>query len=175
MKKLNLGCGNDVKEGWVNVDREISPLGVEFYDIDKSNPQIIDNTFDLVFANHILEHAKDLPLTIRELYRISKSNCEWQIIAPYFSNPSYYNDPTHHSRFALDTFHYYEDNSLFNYDCFTLVVLKKKLMFMGNKGFMKSRAWWIDWIFNISPITYQRFFSYWIPCTEIHYKIKVIK
>ena len=52
--KLNLGCGNDLKEGYVNVDI-VDYGGNTIHDINKFPYPFEDNTFDEVLASHVLE------------------------------------------------------------------------------------------------------------------------
>ena len=54
--KLNLGCGNDIKEGWVNMDY-IGAEGVDVvHNLNRLPYPFPDNTFDSILASHVLEH-----------------------------------------------------------------------------------------------------------------------
>lgn len=91
MKKLNLGCGEDYKEGWVNAD-----IGNTFkkdveVDLHKLPLPFEDNTFDYIFTAHVLEHLDYnkiggtlVPLII-ELHRILKPNGRLEIRVPHVS------------------------------------------------------------------------------------------
>lgn len=49
---MNLGCGPDIKEGWVNVDI-VSYEGIEFWDIVRNVvPKNWENYFDYILVNH---------------------------------------------------------------------------------------------------------------------------
>ena len=53
--KLHLGCGNIIIEGWVNLD--IQPgIGVDIVDDASTLSMIDDNSCDMIYACHILEH-----------------------------------------------------------------------------------------------------------------------
>ena len=55
MKKLNLGCGDDHKKGWINCDirKEVNPDVV--VDLTKKL-RFKDNSIDEVLMKHVLEH-----------------------------------------------------------------------------------------------------------------------
>ena len=62
MLKLNVGCGWECKDGWLNVDntekwqRENYPITF----MDATKPwQYEDNTFDYILSEHMIEHIED--------------------------------------------------------------------------------------------------------------------
>ena len=52
-KKLNLGCGKDIKGGYINLD-VVDYGGNMIHDINTFPYPFEDNTFDEIFASHIL-------------------------------------------------------------------------------------------------------------------------
>ena len=73
MKKLNVGCGDDIKEGYTNLDF-VKLGGVDVvHDLNKFPWPFKDNTFDRVYASHVLEHVDDLIKIMKEIQRISKN------------------------------------------------------------------------------------------------------
>ena len=66
-RKLQLGCGRDNLEGFLNTD----VLGTIPIDITKKLP-IKDNTFDLIYSCHVIEHIyrKQFINFLKESYRI---------------------------------------------------------------------------------------------------------
>lgn len=67
--KLNIGCGTDYKEGWINIDNNsdhnISKLDLNW---DLRNPlPFADNSVDFIFNEHFIEH-----LTVEEAQRVIK-------------------------------------------------------------------------------------------------------
>lgn len=63
--KLNLGSGNDEKQGYLNYDREV--------DLNKKL-KFKDNSIEEVLLYHVLEHLNDPEFTIEELDRILKKD-----------------------------------------------------------------------------------------------------
>lgn len=85
MKKLNLGCGEIKKEGYVNVDWQSLTNPDVAHDLNSLPYPFPDNSFDIIEAFHVLEHL-DKPFAImKELHRISKPGGKVIIKVPHFS------------------------------------------------------------------------------------------
>lgn len=97
--KLNLGCGLNKIQGFVNVDK-----------FDTCNPDIVmdleatpwsfeDNSVDEILLNHCLEHiGQDVDIffsVVKELYRVCKPGAKIQINVPHPRHDNFINDPTH--------------------------------------------------------------------------------
>lgn len=80
--KLNLGCGKDIQDGFVNIDLFSENPSVVNMDIRKLN--IEDNSVDLIYANDILEHFSHRETTsiLTEWARVLKPNSEIIIRCP---------------------------------------------------------------------------------------------
>ena len=114
MAKLNLGCGTDVRKGYVNVDI-IKRDGVDVvHDLNKFPYPFPKNHFEEIHASHLLEHVDDVLKVMEELYRILKPNGILTAIVPYFSSSGAFQDPTHKHFFADDTTKYYFVNNGYN-------------------------------------------------------------
>ena len=87
--KLNVGCGYDHREGYVNLDR-VMIKGVNcVFDLDSGdNLPFPDNTFDEILAFHILEHITDMGFVMKELYRVLKPDGQLIIRYPYYTHPN---------------------------------------------------------------------------------------
>jgi predicted SAM-dependent methyltransferase len=63
--KLHLGCGENVLEGWVNVDIGIDDPRVTSGDVRNLDPIADDGTVSQIYACHVLEHvprADEIPV-----------------------------------------------------------------------------------------------------------------
>lgn len=69
--KLNLGCGNDIRKGWINLDLYMHD-GVDVsHDLNELPLPFDDNSFNVILCKNILEHIIYFPL-MSELHRILK-------------------------------------------------------------------------------------------------------
>ncbi len=108
IRKVNLGCGNDARPGYVNVD--IAPLpGVEVV-ADLSHPlwPFTDNAFEEILLINVLEHLPDVVRPVEELWRISKPGAKIHVRVPYWNCYQSAADPTHRHRFHQSTFDFFD-------------------------------------------------------------------
>lgn len=85
MKKLNLGCGKDTREGFINLDFRENQ-GVDIVCDIKDGLPFKNGELDFIFAQDIIEH---FPLDytdtlIKELYRVLKKGGEIEAQVPNF-------------------------------------------------------------------------------------------
>jgi len=126
--KLNLGCGKDIRKGYINLD--ISELrGVNVvHNLEKFPYPFKSNTFDEVVCEHTLHFLTNLIKAMEEIHRISKPGAKIKIIVPYYHSRAAHQDPLTKRFFTLDTFDYFIKNSKFNYySKSTFIITKKKL------------------------------------------------
>ena len=97
--RLNLGCGNKIKKGFLNVDKYNTFSPDKVMDLEVFPWDIASNVADYVLLNHVFEHLgqdSDTFLKImQELYRICKPNATIQINVPHPLSESFRTDPTH--------------------------------------------------------------------------------
>ena len=84
--KLNLGCGPDRKEGYVNVDKFQQYNPDQLADLNEFPYPWDDNSVDEVFMSHILEHLDDQQKVLEEIYRILKKGGKLKLIYPFWNN-----------------------------------------------------------------------------------------
>jgi len=106
---LNLGCGTDYHEGWVNVDKGSCRKDVE-HDLEVFPWPFQDSSVDFVLIQHIFEHfkPKNFISIMRELYRIGKNGSEIAIISPHAGSDNYWTDPTHQMPLTVRTFDFFD-------------------------------------------------------------------
>ena len=81
LKKLNIGCGCHPISGFYNVDLVKYPGVDQKIDLSETLPWP-DNTWDIIYASHVLEHISNLYSLIEELLRISKPGAYWEVHSP---------------------------------------------------------------------------------------------
>jgi SAM-dependent methyltransferase len=108
MKKLHLGCGHDIKAGWVNHD--LSPLpGVDIvHDLNRFPWPFQDAEFSEVWMKDVLEHLPDTIAVMEELYRITAPGAKVYIAVPYWNSFESITDPTHKRSFNELTFEFFD-------------------------------------------------------------------
>lgn len=83
--KLNLGCGEFKKPGYINVDYySVSEPDIR-HDLNQFPYPFEDDLFSLIEADHLLEHLENPFKVVRELHRISKNEGLTHLKMPHFS------------------------------------------------------------------------------------------
>ncbi len=95
MRKLNFGCGNDIREEWDNVDIQKSNKLTKSFDFNKFPYPIKENTYEYIFLKNVLEHLEEPDKVIDELRRICKKDAIIEIIVPHYTNKGAYSDMQH--------------------------------------------------------------------------------
>ena len=175
MKKLNLGCGYKKLTWYVNLDLlELDWVDV-VHNMEEFPYPFDDNAFDEIFAEHNFEHINDLEHLMREIYRIWKNWALLKVEVPYYTCNSAFADPTHKRFFTYRTMNYFCNHFYFNDLNFELVDVR--IHFFSNKWFLKSD--WLniifDFLINLFPNIYERFFAWIFPSSEIHYLLRIKK
>jgi len=173
--KLHLGCGNDLRKGYVNCDisKEVNPDKI--IDLEKKLP-FKDNSVDEILANHVFEHVENFVPLMHEIFRVCKKNAKIEIRVPFYSSWGQYNDPTHVRFFSPFTFNYFREGNYShevggNADMFKI----KKVKLNYGVGSSSKLNFLFNPIINISHRFYCRFFSWIFPCSEIYYELRVLK
>lgn len=138
-KKLNLGCGKKIKEGWVNLD-SVDLSGVDVvHDIEKLPLPFGDGEFDEIICDNILEHVEYIPV-LRDLYRILKPGGQLKIRVPHFSSHTSFGDPTHRKFFSSITFEFFVNNARFQKEYYFDFHFSK-ITYLKIKFFKKGLFW----------------------------------
>jgi predicted SAM-dependent methyltransferase len=97
--KLNLGCGFDKREGWLNVDNFPECAPDRLLDIEKTPWDLPTNGFDEILMKHVLEHVgaqfDGFAAVMRELYRVLAPGGLLEIHVPHVRHDTFWSDPTH--------------------------------------------------------------------------------
>jgi SAM-dependent methyltransferase len=113
--KLDIGCGNHKREGFVGID--IAPGDQVDYvlDIEKDRLPFDDDSVDHVFSNHTFEHILSPQNILREIVRVCKHDALVEIWTPYLKSNdafllghySFYNESIYkHICFEYDDFYF---------------------------------------------------------------------
>lgn len=95
--KLNLGCGKNHKEGYINVDKFGEPD--LRHDLESFPWPWEDSSISEILLIHVLEHLGQDTETylniIKEIYRVCKDRAMVHIAVPHPRHDDFINDPTH--------------------------------------------------------------------------------
>jgi len=121
--KLNIGCGYEKKEGFINLDKakEVKPDIV--CNIEEGLP-FPDNHFKYIYSEHCLEHIRPdkWKFVLNEIARVSKDGCVLELLLP-FDNMATRTNCDHYRTFGFMSFdplmvgggrEYYSDLKLTN-------------------------------------------------------------
>ena len=109
-RRLHLGCGRDIREGWINLDASSLPGVAVVADLDdcRNTPlPLADGSIDEFFGNHVLEHLKNPLPFMQELHRVAGAGAKAVFSVPYGSSDDADADPTHVRRYFVNSFHYF--------------------------------------------------------------------
>ena len=85
VKKLQLGAGGNILQGWLNTDYQPMTSAVHQLDASTRFP-FEDNTFDYVYSEHMIEHLSFAQgqVMLSETYRVLKPGGRFRLTCPDF-------------------------------------------------------------------------------------------
>jgi len=141
--KLNIGCGQDIRSDFINVDMFYLP-GVDVVHDARIFPwPFKDNEATEIVLIHILEHLPDTIRTMEEIYRISKNEGKVKIFVPLWNSDDFVTDPTHIKMFGVKTFNFF-DPRLFEH--------KKRAYYSGAKFHIEKKIFTFKILNRYYPI-----------------------
>lgn len=184
--KLNLGSGEFLKEGFVNVDYYSNSTPDISHDLNQTPYPFEDNYFELVEADHVLEHLMDPFRVMGEIYRICAPGAIIHIRVPHFSRGFTHAD--HKRGFDVTFPYYFNPKFLPGYQRIPLELVKMRLTWFAQpymkRSVMPTPLVWIgqgigmviDLFANLSPWLCSRLWCYWVGgFEEIEYVFRVNK
>jgi len=116
---LNVGCGSDLRVGWVNLDKKVfDPRGVEF-DLDaipQNKLPFADGTVCRILMSHVIEHLNNPLPVLEELWRVAVNGCELVVRVPHGGNDEAWIDPTHTRPYFPRSFNYFGQPKYHKFD-----------------------------------------------------------
>ncbi|WP_281238414.1 class I SAM-dependent methyltransferase [Flavobacterium praedii] len=173
--KLNIGCGNDIKEGFVNLDITQLP-GVDVVcDIENSLLPFENETFEYIMCIDVLEHV-DYPKVLKEIHRVLKPEGIVEIRVPHFTSSNNYIDPTHKRMFSFRTFDFFVNNTRYNrnyyFDFQFSELLFSKITFMNKNPLNWPFLIWVNANKTTQKIYEETFLRSIAPAYNVEVKLK---
>lgn len=101
-----MGCGHDIRTGWVNLDAKHLPGVDVVHDLDQGPLPFVDASFDEIDCCDVLEHT-DVVGVLRELHRTLAPGGRLHVRSPHFTSFTAWADPTHRRPFSIETFPFF--------------------------------------------------------------------
>lgn len=186
MDKLNLGCGEFKKEGYVNVDFFSMSEPDVSHNLNEFPYPFSRDQFSLIEADHLIEHLEDPFLVMKELFRIAKDGALIKVKVPHFSRG--FTHAQHNRGFDV-TFPYYFNPSfgpgyqgtpleldMMRLRWFSQPYLKKFVLPKTQYHVANLLGKVIDLFANLSPNICSRIWCFWVGgFEEIEFRFKVNK
>ena len=107
--RLNLGCGHNKLDGFVNCDTQAACNPDRVVDLEVFPWPFDNDSVEEVVLSHVLEHLGESSKVylgiIRELYRVCRADAVVRIAVPHPRHDDYLTDPTHVRPILPEQFH----------------------------------------------------------------------
>jgi SAM-dependent methyltransferase len=109
--KVNIGAGLSRIPGFINVD--ISPRADVVIDLNEQKLPFEDNSVDLIFSYHTLEHLRGYLFALSEIHRVLKHGGVFLLGVPYLTETRFnLPNPFHVQHFNEYSFDYFDPKKL---------------------------------------------------------------
>ncbi|MFA5355030.1 MAG: methyltransferase domain-containing protein [Thermodesulfovibrionales bacterium] len=168
MTKLNIGCGNKKKDGFLGVDKFRTDATDIVADIEETLP-FPDSSIEEIWMDNVIEHIRDIPGLMKEIHRVCMNGAEITIITPHFASLASWRDPTHFHHLSYFSMDHFEKQSVAHYTGGGFKVQERRLSFggiLGNIGRL---------IFTVSPREYESNWCFIFRPSTLRFVLKIIK
>ncbi len=154
-KVLDIGCGINKVPNTVGIDIDKNSHADIIHDLNVFPYPIADNTFDMVYAKHIIEHVDDPKGFLTEIHRVLKKGGRAFVETPHFSSYVAYSEPQHKLFYSYFLF----TNLLRGIN---FKIIKQEITF-----YKTFRLFGIKFLANRNPRDYERFWTYLFPAENV--------
>jgi len=106
--KLNLGCGIDKREGYINLDNCENVYPDVLHDLDLFPWPFQEGMFEEIVAADIFEHVLYPIKFMNECWRILELSGKLLIRTSYFDSEQSFCDPTHRRFLTINSFDFFD-------------------------------------------------------------------
>ncbi len=172
-KILDLGCGKKKRKGAIGLDNSDRHGADVIHDLNKFPYPFLNDEFEEIYLDNVLEHLESPLKVIEEVYRICKLDGLVKVIVPYFRSHWAYVDPTHRHFFTVNSMEYFDPRSLISkrYDYTDAHFYVEKIVFNESIP-MRWTKRLITYLANLSPRHYELYLSHLYPLDEISYFLR---
>ncbi len=152
--KLDLGCGDQVRPGFVGVDRSPSAGAQIVCDLTTRFPFRSD-CVEEVWMDNLIEHVLDVPHLMSEVARVCRNGAQVTVRTPHFTSQASWRDPTHLHHFSYFSLDYFENRSARHYTGGGFRIARRRLSFGGGLLGVTGRI-----LFALSAEAWEKHFSF---------------
>ena len=108
--RLNVGCGRNIQEGWVNLDSAALPgvdIVCDLENLRETPIDLPDGSVEHFLLSHVIEHVRDSLGLMQELWRLAMPGAIAVIRVPHGGSDDAWEDPTHVRSYFLNSFGYF--------------------------------------------------------------------
>jgi SAM-dependent methyltransferase len=158
------------------VTLDVNPLAAPdvLHDLDVTPYPFPASSFDIVIAEHVLEHVNQVIRVVEELHRIVAPGGVLLVEVPHFSSANFHTDPTHRHAFSTRSFDYFVEGTTLARYRYSNAFLRKRearIGFEGRSVIQRAIARWA----NRDPERYERKFAWILPAEKINFVLEVVK
>ena len=151
VKVLDVGCGQNKKEGAIGIDHLDLPSVDVVHDLNKFPWPFETETFDEIYFYDSIEHLQDTMKVMAEVRRLLKKGGTVTIRVVYWNHRYSYTDPTHIHAFSEDVWTFFtgERRGYYTETRFEMVDLKfnydnfARRLCLGNTWLMDKLAYFL--------------------------------
>jgi len=174
--KLNLGCGRNYREGYINVDI-VRNVKVDVLADLNFNLPFRDCVAEETLLISVLEHVNDPCHLIEEVYRVCCAGGKVFVHVPHFTSATTYADMQHKKGFSIRVFDDYTGHTRWSFQFKPrFKIIEKKIIFPKGK-LIWNRA--VERLVNLSTFTQNVYENTFIRCLfpadSVYFKLEVIK
>lgn len=167
---LELGCGQKrLVPHSVTIDINPNSRADIVHDLNRVPYPLESDAFDLVLAEHVLEHLDDVVRVVEEIHRLCRPGARVLIEVPHFSSSEFFTDPTHRHAFSTRSFDYFVPGTELNGFRYSAAAFHKRRVFLSGHSRYLTR------FINEHVATYERRFAFLYPAHVIQFELEAIK
>jgi len=167
-RKLNLGCGRDLRPGYVNVDRSDAVGADLVWDLSSLPLPLEAESFDEILVLDVIEHLHEVVPFMEEVHRLLSSGGVVRITTPHFSSANTFTDPTHRQHLGYFSFDYFlADHPLSHYSRARFEIASRLLAFR-NSFVNRFISWWA----NRYPFRYEQRWAWMFPAWFLDFRLR---
>jgi SAM-dependent methyltransferase len=167
--RLNIGCGDKAKEGFLGVDRFACAAAAVLCDFDRGLP-FRGDSIDAVELDNVIEHMADILEFMREISRVCKDGAVITMITPHFTSWDSWRDPTHRNHFSYFSMDHFATSWIGAYGGCRFEVVERRLSFSGGFFGLVGRL-----LFSISPRWWEKKLCFVFRGGTLRFELRVRK